>query len=306
METNNDKLYSASDATPAYPIHPGGILGEELKARGISQKQFAETIGLQATHLSALIHGSRNFTPAVAAKIESGLEGIPAALWMKLQENYNLDVQRKRLNPARLVTGYNPAQFDVQPTCLADPRSPYGGRIQVTLTIPESDRELLEKLDIPTRMLGEVKLPGTVRGTLLPEIARECGFPSANRLSHVFKRRFGISPGKVQYGICDACSVIGQYLLTDDFCIIFRKLFSEYGTESVLYASHGHFIACSDYAGLHISERQYGKYGLISCCFPCLLHSGLFYHKRNNARTGDPVSFFYRKVPMYRGYHHLT
>ena len=37
------------------------------------------------------------------------------------------------------------------------------------------DRELLEKLDIPTRMLGEVKLPGTVRGTLLPEIARECG-----------------------------------------------------------------------------------------------------------------------------------
>ena len=37
------------------------------------------------------------------------------------------------------------------------------------------DRELLEKLDIPTHMLGEVKLPGTVRGTLLKEIARECG-----------------------------------------------------------------------------------------------------------------------------------
>ena len=37
------------------------------------------------------------------------------------------------------------------------------------------DRELLEKLDIPTGMLGEVKLPGTVRGTLLPDIARECG-----------------------------------------------------------------------------------------------------------------------------------
>ncbi len=37
------------------------------------------------------------------------------------------------------------------------------------------DKELLEKLDIPTAMLGEVKLPGTVRGTLLPDIARECG-----------------------------------------------------------------------------------------------------------------------------------
>ena len=37
------------------------------------------------------------------------------------------------------------------------------------------DRELLEKLDIPTHMLGEVKLPGEARGTLLPEIAKECG-----------------------------------------------------------------------------------------------------------------------------------
>ena len=37
------------------------------------------------------------------------------------------------------------------------------------------DMELLEKLRIPTRMLGEVKLPGQVRGTLLPEIAKECG-----------------------------------------------------------------------------------------------------------------------------------
>ncbi|MBR6767312.1 MAG: rhamnulokinase [Clostridia bacterium] len=37
------------------------------------------------------------------------------------------------------------------------------------------DYELLEKLGIPTRMLGEVKLPDEVRGTLLPEIAKECG-----------------------------------------------------------------------------------------------------------------------------------
>ena len=37
------------------------------------------------------------------------------------------------------------------------------------------DRALLEDLGIPTRMLGEVKLPGTVRGTLLPDLARECG-----------------------------------------------------------------------------------------------------------------------------------
>ena len=146
METNTDKRFRANDATPAYPVHPGGILGEELKARGISQKQFAETVGLQATHLSALIHGTRNFTPSVAAKIESGLEGIPAALWMKLQESYNLDVQRKRINPSRLVTGYNPAQFNSQTAHLSEPQSPYGKKRQVTLTIPESDLDLLVSL----------------------------------------------------------------------------------------------------------------------------------------------------------------
>ena len=87
METNTERMYLVNDITPAFPEHPGGILGEELKARGISQKKFAEQIGLQATHLSALIHGTRNFTPAVAAKIESGLDGISADLWMKLQEH---------------------------------------------------------------------------------------------------------------------------------------------------------------------------------------------------------------------------
>ena len=37
------------------------------------------------------------------------------------------------------------------------------------------DRDLMEKLGIPARIFGEVKLPGAVRGTLLAEIARECG-----------------------------------------------------------------------------------------------------------------------------------
>ena len=98
METNTERMYLVNDITPAFPEHPGGILGEELKARGISQKKFAEQIGLQATHLSALIHGTRNFTPAVAAKIESGLDGISADLWMKLQEQYpNNPLYKKRV-----------------------------------------------------------------------------------------------------------------------------------------------------------------------------------------------------------------
>ncbi len=35
--------------------------------------------------------------------------------------------------------------------------------------------DLLDKLGIPTKMLGEITPAGTLRGTLLPEIAKECG-----------------------------------------------------------------------------------------------------------------------------------
>lgn len=144
METNADKEYLANDVTPAIPVHPGGILGEELKARGISQKKFAETVGMQASHLSALIHGTRNFTLAVATKIAAGLEGIPAELWMKLQENYNANVLRKRANTSMLVTGYGaPA---LQPAYLAEPDSPINSHIQVTISIPEADKALLNSL----------------------------------------------------------------------------------------------------------------------------------------------------------------
>lgn len=147
METNADNMFLVNDMTPAFPVHPGSVLGEELKARGISQKKFAESVGLQATHLSALIHGTRSFTAAVAEKIASGLESISSEFWIKMQERYNIDIQRKKINTSRLVSGYNnPSNFQIQPAYLAEPKTPYNGKIQVNLIIPESDRELLEIL----------------------------------------------------------------------------------------------------------------------------------------------------------------
>ena len=146
METKNENMFSLKNITPMYLVHPGAILGEELKARGISQKNFAETVGLQATHLSALIHGVRSFTPAVAEKIASGLEGISAEFWTKMQERYNINVQRKKVSASGAVSGYQPRiGYGVQPA-LAQPRASYGGTIQVTLTIPVSDKDFLDGL----------------------------------------------------------------------------------------------------------------------------------------------------------------
>ena len=146
METNTENKFLINGLAPAYPVHPGSILGEELKARGISQKKFAEIVGIQATHLSALIHGTRSFTSAVAEKIASGLEGISAEFWMKSQERYNVDKQRNSISPSRLVSGYNRSDYPLQQAYLAEPQTAYNGKMQVILSIPESDKELLETL----------------------------------------------------------------------------------------------------------------------------------------------------------------
>jgi len=84
METRNENI------TPFKAVHPGGILKEELEARGIKQKDFACQIGMQPTHLNALIKGKRNVSPDVADKLEREL-GIPASFWMSLQSSYELD-----------------------------------------------------------------------------------------------------------------------------------------------------------------------------------------------------------------------
>lgn len=146
METKNEGMVALNGASPAMLVHPGSILGEELKARNLRQKDFADATGLQATHLSALIHGVRNFTPEIATKIESGLPEIPASFWMKLQAQYNLDKARK-MPPSRYVDGYFP-RTSQQPMMLRDIASEkgYNNKTQVTLSIPPSDWEILRLL----------------------------------------------------------------------------------------------------------------------------------------------------------------
>lgn len=76
-------------------LHPGEVLGEELDARGISQKDFAPLIDLRASHLNELIKGKRNISALLALKIEKQL-GISAGFWMRLQVEYDLNIAREQ------------------------------------------------------------------------------------------------------------------------------------------------------------------------------------------------------------------
>lgn len=75
---------------PARAIHPGEILREELKERGIKQKEFAQQIGISPSHLNDFIKGRRSLSVKLAMKLENQLS-IPFKTWMSLQNGYDYE-----------------------------------------------------------------------------------------------------------------------------------------------------------------------------------------------------------------------
>lgn len=58
METTK-RIYAPHELMPAIPIHPGEMIKDELQARGISQKKFAEIIGVSPTVLNEVLNGKQ-------------------------------------------------------------------------------------------------------------------------------------------------------------------------------------------------------------------------------------------------------
>lgn len=75
---------------PFVATHPGELLKDELKERGLSQKQLAEMTGIRASVISETISGKRSVSLKMAVALEKAL-GIPADIWMNLQTQYNMD-----------------------------------------------------------------------------------------------------------------------------------------------------------------------------------------------------------------------
>lgn len=75
--------------TPAFAIHPGEMLKDELDARNITQKEFAKKIGVSYTMLNDIINGRRNISAEMAVLFEAAL-GTEAGVWVELQAQYDL------------------------------------------------------------------------------------------------------------------------------------------------------------------------------------------------------------------------
>lgn len=70
METTN-RIYAPHELQPSTPIHPGEILKDELEARGLSQRKFAQTIGVSYSVFNEVVNGKRPITTEYALKIEA-------------------------------------------------------------------------------------------------------------------------------------------------------------------------------------------------------------------------------------------
>ena len=81
------------------PIHPGEILGDELKEIGLSAKTLADVIEVPPNRLYQILAGKRNVTADTALRL-SQYFGMSADFWMNLQSAYELDLARQQVGKA--------------------------------------------------------------------------------------------------------------------------------------------------------------------------------------------------------------
>jgi addiction module HigA family antidote len=88
----------------AFPTHPGEVLKDEIEARGITQRQLAESIGLTYSVVNEILNGRRSLTAKTALMFEAALN-IPADALMYLQMKYNMQTTRKDKSVADVLKG---------------------------------------------------------------------------------------------------------------------------------------------------------------------------------------------------------
>jgi antitoxin HigA-1 len=79
------------------PIHPGEILLEDfIKPLGLSQYRLAHDIGVTPIRISQIVNGERAVTVDTAMRLARYF-GTSAAVWLRLQVRYDLEVAESEL-----------------------------------------------------------------------------------------------------------------------------------------------------------------------------------------------------------------
>ena len=80
------------------PIHPGEILIEDfMKPLGLTQYRLAHDIGVPPIRISQIVNGKRAISVDTAMRLARYF-GTSAAVWLRLQVRYELEVAETNLS----------------------------------------------------------------------------------------------------------------------------------------------------------------------------------------------------------------
>src|SRR5438128_1905287 len=80
--------------TKLAPIHPGEVIKlEVLEPLGMSVRQLAKELAVDAVRLNDIVRGRRGITADTALRLSRFL-GTSAELWMNLETGYELELAR--------------------------------------------------------------------------------------------------------------------------------------------------------------------------------------------------------------------
>ena len=80
------------------PIHPGEVLLEDfMKPIGLSQYRLAKDIGVAPIRISQIVNGHRAISVDTAMRLARYF-GTSAAVWLRLQVRYDLEVAQDQLS----------------------------------------------------------------------------------------------------------------------------------------------------------------------------------------------------------------
>ena len=79
------------------PVHPGEVLLEDfMKPLGLSRYRVAKDIGVPTLRISQIVRGQRSITADTALRLARYF-GTSAAVWIRLQARYDLEIAEMQL-----------------------------------------------------------------------------------------------------------------------------------------------------------------------------------------------------------------
>ncbi len=89
---------------------PGAVIKRRMKDKGLSQKELAELMNTQPSHVSELIRGKKKITRQIAEKLASQFDGLGASYWLNLQNEYEQmgnSLRRAETSSSQLIAEYD-------------------------------------------------------------------------------------------------------------------------------------------------------------------------------------------------------